>query len=57
MNEEFITIVKVMRTAQRNYFATRKKEYLSQAKEFEKKVDKFIAEHDAKQPKLYNYAN
>jgi len=36
---DFVATVKEMRTAQKNYFKTRKKGFLFQSKDLEKKVD------------------
>jgi hypothetical protein len=39
---EFITLVRAMREAQKNFFATRNANYLKQSKELEKQVDNIL---------------
>lgn len=39
---EFLTLVRAMREAQKNYFATRNTTYLKQSKELEKQVDDIL---------------
>ena len=40
--QEFIELVKQMRTAQKNFFATRNINYLSESKKLEKQVDSIL---------------
>ena len=41
-NNSLAKLVKEMRTAQKNYFKTRKKSFLFQSKDLEKKVDELL---------------
>jgi hypothetical protein len=43
MNEyEFIALIREMRTAQKNFFATRNANYLGESKKLEKQVDEIL---------------
>ena len=42
--KDFVLKVKMMREAQKNYFATRSREWLTESKRLEKEVDKGLLE-------------
>ncbi len=42
--DEFVELVSKLRSAQKNFFKTRQANYLADAKQLEKKVDKAIME-------------
>lgn len=46
MTDEFVSAVRAMRLAQREYFKTRDPRWLRQSKEWEAKVDRMLAEED-----------
>lgn len=48
--DEFMKLVMKMRELQKEYFKNRSPQRLTKAKEYEKKVDKFI--HDYHNPKI-----
>ncbi|BFM40739.1 hypothetical protein OLK001_26650 [Synechocystis sp. LKSZ1] len=52
MSSDFVEIVREMREAQRNYFATRSKNWLTKAKRLESWVDGVLesSKHDPIQP-------
>lgn len=51
--DEFVALVKQMRESQRAYFKERSPQWLSQARELERRVDKAIADIQDKQKKLF----
>lgn len=48
----FIETVRQMREAQREYFSTKKTDWLIRSKALERAVDRMIKEHDSKQGSL-----
>ena len=52
--KELAELVKQMRQAQRQYFKERSPQWLSQARELERRVDKAIADIQDKQKKLFD---
>ena len=42
--KDFVLSVKMMREAQKNYFATRSREWLTESKRLEKEVDNYLFE-------------
>ena len=55
--KDFITTVKDMREAQKEYFRTRDRQVLQRSKALEKRVDAFIAEYDNKPKGLFDNEN
>lgn len=52
--KDFITTVKAMREAQKEYFRTRDRQVLQRSKALEKRVDTLIAEYDNKPKGLFD---
>jgi len=52
--KDFITTVKAMREAQKEYFRTRDRQVLQRSKALEKRVDALIAEYDNKPKGLFD---
>lgn len=52
--KDFITTVKAMREAQKEYFRTRDRQVLQRSKALEKRVDALIAEYDNKPKSLFD---
>lgn len=52
--KDFITTVKAMREAQKEYFRTRDRQVLLKSKTLEKRVDALIAEYDNKPKGLFD---
>lgn len=52
--KNFITTVKTMREAQKEYFRTRDRQVLQRSKALEKRVDALIAEYDNKPKGLFD---
>ena len=55
--KDFITTVKAMREAQKEYFRTRDRQVLLKSKTLEKRVDALIAEYDNKPKGLFDNEN
>ena len=55
--KDFITTVKAMREAQKEYFRTRDRQVLQMSKALEKRVDALIAEYDNKPKGLIDNEN
>ena len=55
--KDFITTVKAMREAQKEYFRTRDRQVLQRSKALEKRVDALIAEYDNKPKGLFDNEN
>lgn len=55
--KDFITTVKAMREAQKEYFRTRDRQVLQRSKALEKCVDTLIAEYDNKPKGLFDNEN
>lgn len=51
--EKLIELVEQMREAQKSYFRDRSQQWLSKAKELERRVDKAVLDHHDKQKKLF----
>lgn len=54
---DFITTVKAMREAQKEYFRTRDRQVLQRSKALEKRVDALIAEYNDKPKGLFDNEN
>lgn len=55
--KDFITTVKDMREAQKEYFRTRDRQVLQRSKALEKRVDALIAEYNDKPKSLFDNEN
>ena len=55
--KDFITTVKAMREAQKEYFRTRDRQVLQRSKALEKRLDALIAEYDNKPKGLFDNEN
>lgn len=55
--KDFITTVKAMREAQKEYFRTRDRQILLKSKTLEKRVDDFITQYNNQQKGLFDENN
>lgn len=55
--KDFITTVKAMREAQKEYFRTRDRQILLKSKTLEKRVDDYIAQYNNQQKGLFDENN